>query len=239
MKHVIAIMSGKGGVGKSLVTSLLAKEAASKGYRVGILDADITGPSIPKAFGLHEKIMGNDDGMFPAKSSGGISVISINLMLEDETAPAVWRGPIIASAVKQFWSEVAWGDLDYLFVDMPPGTGDVPLTVFQSLPVEGAIIVTTPQSLVEMIVEKAIHMTQMMNVPVKSIVQNMSYVECPDCGKRIHPFGEGKIEELAKSFGIQTFDELPLDPTLTEMVDSGTIELYSYPLLDNTLKALE
>ncbi|MBQ8994321.1 MAG: Mrp/NBP35 family ATP-binding protein [Oscillospiraceae bacterium] len=225
VKNVFAVVSGKGGVGKSLVTSLLAKETHSQGFDVAILDADITGPSIPKAFGIHERILGDGTYFYPAKSANGISVISLNLMLEDESSPAVWRGPIIAGTVKQFWTNANWGDVDYMFVDMPPGTGDVPLTVFQSLPISGIIIVTTPQDLVSMIVEKAFNMAKLMNIPVIALVENMSYLVCPDCGKKIHVFGESKVKELAEKMNVETYTSLPIDPTLTEAVDQGEIEL--------------
>ena len=198
VKHVIGVVSGKGGVGKSLVTASLANLLAREGYTVGILDADITGPSIPKMFGVKGQVMGDERGIIPMESKDGIKIISINLMMDNEEAPVVWRGPVIAGAVKQFWSETYWGDIDYLFVDMPPGTGDVPLTVFQSLPVNGIVIVTSPQELVQMIVKKAYNMANMMNIPVLGVVENFSYLECPDCGKKINIFGESKIEEVAK-----------------------------------------
>ena len=198
IKKVIGVVSGKGGVGKSLVTSLMAVAAAKNGKKVGILDADITGPSIPKMFGIDESVYGTELGIIPAVSADGVRVISTNLILDDPGQPVVWRGPVIAGVVKQFWNEVVWGDIDYLFVDMPPGTGDVPLTVFQSLPVDGIVIVTSPQDLVSMVVEKAVRMAELMNIPVLGIIENMAYVECPDCGKKIYIFGEGKTEEVAK-----------------------------------------
>lgn len=240
VKNVIAIVSGKGGVGKSLVTSLLAKETHSKGYNVAILDADITGPSIPKAFGLNERLYGDGTYFYPAKTANGISVVSLNLMLDDESTPAVWRGPIIAGTVKQFWTNASWGDVDYMFVDMPPGTGDVPLTVFQSLPISGIVIVTTPQDLVGMIVEKAFNMAKMMNVPVIALVENMSYLVCPDCGKKIALFGDSKVEEMAQKMGLDTFTSLPIDANLAESVDNGDIELvgneYLQPIVDHILE---
>lgn len=240
IKNVIAIVSGKGGVGKSLVTSLLAKETHSKGYNVAILDADITGPSIPKAFGLNERLYGDGTYFYPAKTANGISVVSLNLMLDDESTPAVWRGPIIAGTVKQFWTNASWGDIDYMFVDMPPGTGDVPLTVFQSLPISGIVIVTTPQDLVGMIVEKAFNMAKMMNVPVIALVENMSYLVCPDCGKKIALFGDSKVEEMAQKMGLDTYTSLPIDANLAESVDNGDIELvgneYLQPIVDHILE---
>ncbi len=240
VKNVIAIVSGKGGVGKSLVTSLLAKETHSKGYNVAILDADITGPSIPKAFGLNERLYGDGTYFYPAKTANGISVVSLNLMLDDESTPAVWRGPIIAGTVKQFWTNASWGDVDYMFVDMPPGTGDVPLTVFQSLPISGIVIVTTPQDLVGMIVEKAFNMAKMMNVPVIALVENMSYLVCPDCGNKIYLFGESKVEEMAKKMELDTYTALPIDANLAEAVDNGDIELvgseYLQPIVDHILE---
>ncbi|MBR3356151.1 MAG: Mrp/NBP35 family ATP-binding protein [Oscillospiraceae bacterium] len=240
VKNVIAIVSGKGGVGKSLVTSLLAKETHSKGYNVAILDADITGPSIPKAFGLNERLYGDGTYFYPAKTANGISVVSLNLMLDDESTPAVWRGPIIAGTVKQFWTNASWGDVDYMFVDMPPGTGDVPLTVFQSLPIAGIVIVTTPQDLVGMIVEKAFNMAKMMNVPVIALVENMSYLVCPDCGKKISLFGESKVEEMAKKMELDTYTAIPIDANLAEAVDNGNVELvgneYLQPIVDHILE---
>ncbi|MBP1737330.1 MAG: ParA/MinD-like ATPase [Oscillospiraceae bacterium] len=238
VKKVIGIVSGKGGVGKSLVTSLLAVHLNRRGFHSAILDADITGPSIPKAFGLREKAEGNELGIFPVKSETGISIMSVNLILEHETDPVIWRGPIIAGTVKQFWTEVIWGDVDYLFVDMPPGTGDVPLTVFQTLPVDGIIVVTSPQELVSMIVEKAVRMAEMMNIPVLALVENMSYYRCPDCGKEHHVFGESHIDEIAVKHGIQTVSKLPLDPTLAGAVDGGAVESISQPLLDDIVSLL-
>lgn len=224
IKHVIAVMSGKGGVGKSLVTSALASAAAKAGKKVGILDADITGPSIPKAFGLHDRAVGDDAGIYPVPTPGGIKVMSLNLLTPDETDPVVWRGPVIAGAVKQFWSDVVWGELDYLFVDMPPGTGDVPLTVFQSLPVDGIIMVTSPQDLVSMIVTKAVKMAHMMSVPVLGVIENYSYFKCPDCGKEHKIFGESRLDEVAKAMNLTVLARLPIDPALAAACDAGTLE---------------
>ena len=225
VKKVIGVVSGKGGVGKSLVTSLLAVCSEKMGNKTAILDADITGPSIPKAFGVSEKVKGTDNGMIPQKTEKGTDIMSINLLLDSETAPVVWRGPIISGVIKQFWTDVAWGDVDYMFVDMPPGTGDVPLTVFQSLPVDGIIIVTTPQDLVRMIVTKSYNMAKMMNIPVIGIVENMSYVQCPDCGKRIEVFGKSKVEEIAKELELDVLAKLPIDSKTAELVDAGHVEL--------------
>lgn len=231
IKKVIGVISGKGGVGKSLVTSLLAVTMRRKGFRSAILDADITGPSIPQAFGLHERAAACEEGLLPVNSATGIPVMSLNLLLESETDPVVWRGPIIAGTVKQFWTEVIWGDVDFLFVDMPPGTGDVPLTVFQSLPVDGLILVTTPQELVAMIVEKAAHMAKMMNIPLLALVENMSYVVCPDCGAKFPVFGESRGESIAKKESISTFAGLPVDPALAAACDQGRIEWFQGELL--------
>lgn len=225
IKKVIGVVSGKGGVGKSLVTSLLATSAATRGNSVAILDADVTGPSIPKAFGIKEKAKGDDMGLYPIVTTLGIKVMSVNLLLEDENAPVVWRGPVISGVIKQFWNEVIWGDVDYMFIDMPPGTGDVPLTVFQSIPLDGIIIVTTPQDLVTMIVKKAYSMAKMMNIPVLGIIENMSYVKCPDCKKEIHIFGESKIDEVAKELGIPVLAKLPINPDTAKLVDNGSVEL--------------
>ncbi len=226
VKKVIGVVSGKGGVGKSVVTSLLAAAALKNGYASAVLDADITGPSIPKMFGIDDKAGGSENGIIPQESKGGTKIISINLLLENAEDPVIWRGPIIAGIVKQFWTDVIWGDVDYMFVDMPPGTGDVPLTVFQSLPVDGIIVVTSPQELVEMIVSKAVKMAEMMNIPVLGIVENMSYFTCPDCGKRHALFGESKVDALAEKFGIEAVSKLPIDPKLAEACDAGEIELY-------------
>ena len=239
IKKVIGIVSGKGGVGKSLITSLLASETAKKGKNVGILDADLTGPSIPKAFGIKEKATADDVGLIPAVSRGGVKVMSLNLLLENESDPVVWRGPVIAGTVKQFWTDVNWGEVDFLYVDMPPGTGDVPLTVFQSLPVDGIVIVTSPQELVSMIVEKAVKMARLMNVPILGLVENMSYYVCPDCGKEHAIFGEGHVEKTAKEFDIPAFARLPIDPTLARCVDKGAVESYEAKGLEDILNAVE
>ena len=224
VKKVVAIVSGKGGVGKSLVTSLTACEMSRRGKRVAVLDADITGPSIPRAFGITKKAISDGEVIYPATSKGGIDIMSINLLLEDDGAPVVWRGPVIASAVKQFWGDVLWQDIDYMFIDMPPGTGDVPLTVFQSIPVDGIIIVTSPQELVSMIVEKAARMAEMMNVPILGLVENMSYIECSDCGKKISVFGESHIDEIAAAHNTKVLGKLPIKPEIAAAVDAGAIE---------------
>ena len=224
VKKVIGIVSGKGGVGKSLVTGLLASATVRAGKKAGILDADITGPSIPRMFGVDEPIMGNDYGMLPAYSNTGVGIMSINLLLENNTDPVIWRGSLIAGTVKQFWTDVCWGDVDCLYVDMPPGTGDVPLTVFQSLPVDGIIIVASPQELVGMIVEKAVNMAKMMNIPVIGIVENMAYMPCPDCGKKLYPFGEGKTAEVAAKHGLPLLAQLPINPALAAACDAGKVE---------------
>ena len=220
VKKVIGIISGKGGVGKSMVTASLARLMRAQGYSVGILDADITGPSIPKMYGVHEHAVGTEQGMFPCIAKDETRIMSVNLLLDSEDTPVIWRGPIIAGVVKQFWEEVLWGDLDYLFVDMPPGTGDVPLTVFQSLPLDGVVIVTSPQDLVQMIVKKAYHMAEAMNIPVLGIVENYSYLACPDCGKKINVFGESRIDEIATDLGIKVLGKMPIDPALAEMVEA-------------------
>lgn len=219
IKHVIAVVSGKGGVGKSMVTASLARQMRAKGYSVGILDADITGPSIPKMYGIHEHAVGNECGMFPCIADDETRIMSVNLLLDTEETPVIWRGPIIAGVVKQFWNEVLWGDLDYLFVDMPPGTGDVPITVFQSLPVDGAVIVTSPQDLVQMIVKKAYHMAEEMDVPVLGLVENYSYLKCPDCGTEIKVFGDSHIEEVAQELGVPVLGKMPIDPELAKQVE--------------------
>ena len=239
IKHVIGVVSGKGGVGKSMVTSSLATLMSKAGYKVGILDADITGPSIPKAFGIAPGVEGDDDGMIPPVSEGGIKVMSVNLLLPDATAPVVWRGPVIAGTVKQFWSGTVWGDLDYLFVDCPPGTGDVPLTVFQSIPLDGIVIVSTPQELVSMIVEKAANMARMMQVDVLGLVENMSYVKCPDCDKKIKLFGESHIEDIARKYGYPLLAQMPIDPSLASLVDAGQIEKMDIDYLDGAVEALK
>ena len=220
IKHVIGVVSGKGGVGKSMVTASLANMLAAKGYRVGILDADITGPSIPKMYGIHEKAKGDGENIFPCEAKDGTKIMSINLLLPEEDDPVIWRGPVISGVVTQFWTDVAWGELDYLFVDMPPGTGDVPLTVFQSLPVEGIVIVTSPQDLVRMIVKKAYNMAGQMDIPVLGIVENYSYLECPDCGRKISVFGESHIDEVAEELGIPVIGKMPIDASLAEAVEN-------------------
>lgn len=239
IKHVIGVVSGKGGVGKSFVTSSLAVQMAKAGYKVGILDADITGPSIPKMFGAHGQLVGDEKGMYPYETKEGIKIVSINLLMEDEEAPVVWRGPVIAGAVKQFWNEAVWGDVDYLFVDMPPGTGDVPLTVFQSLPVDGIVIVTSPQELVQMIVKKAFHMANMMHIPVLGLVENFSYLKCPDCGKKITLFGESNIDEVAAKEGTRVLGKLPLDPAYAKAADAGAFYEMENPYLDAAVDALK
>ena len=239
IKHVIGVVSGKGGVGKSFVTSSLAVQMAKAGYKVGILDADITGPSIPKMFGAHGQLVGDEKGMYPYETKEGIKIVSINLLMEDEEAPVVWRGPVIAGAVKQFWKDVMWGDIDYLFVDMPPGTGDVPLTVFQSLPVDGIVIVTSPQELVQMIVKKAFHMANMMHIPVLGLVENFSYLKCPDCGKKIALFGESNIDEVAAKEGTRVLGKLPLDPAYAKAADAGAFYEMENPYLDAAVDALK
>ena len=230
---VIAIVSGKGGVGKSTVTCSLAAAMAKRGRKVAVLDADITGPSVPTAFGIHEHATGSELGIYPAVSKGGVELMSLNLLTEHETDPVVWRGPIIAGTVKQFWTDVIWGDVDYMFVDMPPGTGDVPLTVFQSLPVDGVIVVTSPQDLVSMIVTKAVKMAEMMNIPILGIVENYSYFKCPDCGKEHAIFGESHIEQVAAGLGLKVLAKLPIDPDLAAVCDHGGVEDYQpNPLAD-------
>ena len=224
VKKVIAVVSGKGGVGKSTVTSMLAVAMARAGKRVGVLDADITGPSAPRAFGVSECQGAGEDGLYPALSAGGIQVMSINLLLDDPASPGVWRGPVIAGAVKQFWTDVIWEDVDYMFVDMPPGTGDVPLTVFQSLPVDGVIIVTSPQDLVSMIVSKAVKMANMMHIPVIGFVENYSYLRCPDCGKKIEVFGKSHLDEIAAAFDLPVLARLPIDPQVAALYDAGQME---------------
>ena len=239
VKKVIGVVSGKGGVGKSLVTSLLAVKMNSLGFHTAILDADITGPSIPKMFGAHGQLVGDEKGMYPYETKEGIKIVSINLLMEDEEAPVVWRGPVIAGAVKQFWNEAVWGDVDYLFVDMPPGTGDVPLTVFQSLPVDGIVIVTSPQELVQMIVKKAFHMANMMHIPVLGLVENFSYLKCPDCGKKIALFGESNIDEVAAKEGTRVLGKLPLDPAYAKAADAGAFYEMENPYLDAAVDALK
>ena len=227
IKKVIAVVSGKGGVGKSTVTCSLAAAMAARGKKVGILDADITGPSIPRAFGIHQHAMGTDDGILPVETAGGIKMMSLNLLTDNETDPVIWRGPVIAGAVEQFWTDVVWGELDYLFVDMPPGTGDVPLTVFQSLPVDGVVVVTAPQTLVGMIVTKAVRMAEMMKVPVLGLVENYSFFRCPDCGGEHPIFGESTIDALGAQLHLPVLAKLPLDPALAKAMDQGTVEGYA------------
>ena len=238
VKKVIAVVSGKGGVGKSTVTSMLAVAMQKLGYKTAILDADVTGPSIPRAFGLHEQIVGSDDGMLPAETPEGVKVMSINLLLPNETDPVIWRGPVIGGAVKQFWTDVCWGDVDYMFVDLPPGTGDVPLTVFQSLPVDGIVIVLSPQELVGMIVEKAVKMAQMMNIPVLGLVENMAYMTCPDCGKRLYPFGEGRTADVAKQYGLPMLAQLPIQPELAKKCDEGRLMDIQLPEMGKAVDAV-
>lgn len=239
VKKVIGIVSGKGGVGKSLVTSLLAVTMNGQGYRAAILDADITGPSIPKAFGLTEKARGNQFGILPVKSKAGIDIMSINLLLENDTDPVVWRGPIIAGTVKQFWSDVIWDNIDFMFIDMPPGTGDVPLTVFQSIPVDGIIIVTSPQELVSMIVAKAVKMAEMMQIPILGLVENMSYFACPDCGRHYNLFGDSHIEAIAQQHHLNVLAKLPVDPVLAGACDKGEVELLSTDFFAATAEILK
>lgn len=239
IKHIIGVVSGKGGVGKSLVTSMLAVTMQRLGYKCAILDADITGPSIPKAFGLKAAVEGDDNGMIPPTTTSGIDIMSVNLLLEDESRPVIWRGPVIAGTVKQFWSNTIWHDIDYMFIDCPPGTGDVPLTVFQSIPLDGIVIVSTPQDLVSMIVSKAANMAQMMNVPVYGLVENMSYLKCPDCGKEIKLFGDSHIEEIAENFGYDLLARIPIDPKLTALIDKGWIEMMDNDYLDVAAQIIE
>ena len=229
VKKVIGVVSGKGGVGKSLVTSLLASETRARGLETAILDADVTGPSIPRSFGLFDHAVGDERGLLPAVSQTGIKIMSVNLLLEKEDQPVVWRGPVISGVIQQFWQEVAWDDVDFMFVDMPPGTGDVPLTVFQSLPVDGIVIVTTPQDLVNMIVRKAYNMAKLMNIPVLGIVENMSYIECPECGKKISVFGESSIEKVALELGVPLLAKLPIRPSAAGMIDHGDVESVQMP----------
>lgn len=237
--HMIGVVSGKGGVGKSLVTSMLAVLMARKGYKVGILDADITGPSIPKAFGMKKDVEGDESGLIPPTTTTGIDIMSVNLMLPDENDPVIWRGPVIAGAVKQFWSETIWNDIDYLFVDCPPGTGDVPLTVFQSLPLDGIVIVSSPQELVSMIVKKAAKMADMMHIRVLGLVENMSYVKCPCCNTEIKVFGDSHIEEIADEFGYDLLGKIPMDQKLAALVDKGWIEMMENTYLDAAADKIE
>ena len=237
VKKVIGVVSGKGGVGKSSVTSMLAVATQRMGYKVAILDADVTGPSIPQAFGIKEKATGTDEMIFPVESKTGITVMSVNALLEDTTDPVVWRGPVLSGVIEQFWNNVVWGDIDVMFVDMPPGTGDVALTVFQSLPLDGIVIVTSPQELVSMIVEKAVKMAQLMNVPVIGIVENMSYFMCPDCGKKHRIFGESHVDAVASKYGIDNLAEIPMNTKIAAACDKGMIELFDGDWLDNMVEA--
>ncbi len=239
VKKVIGVVSGKGGVGKSLVTSLLASTMNRRGHTTAILDADITGPSIPKAFGITEKARGSEEGIFPIVTRTGIRIMSINLLLENESDPVLWRGPILGSTVKQFWTDVIWSDVDFMFLDMPPGTGDVPLTVFQSIPVDGIIIVTSPQELVSMIVSKAVKMANMMNIPVIGLVENMAYYMCPDCGSRHDIFGDSHVEEIAKEYNLEVLAHLPVDPRISKACDEGLIENFPVTWLDSIAEVLE
>ncbi len=238
VKHVIGIVSGKGGVGKSSITSLLAVLTNRLEYKTAILDADITGPSIPKMFGLKGELTGCDDGIIPMTTKTGIEAISINMLLDDEGAPVIWRGPILAGTVKQFWGDVVWGDVDYMYVDMPPGTGDVPLTVMQSLPLDGIVIVTSPQDLVSMIVSKAVNMAKMMNVPILGIIENYSYLDCPCCGEKIEVFGKSNIEEIAKKMGVPVLAKVPMNPKVAALCDAGTIETVEISVLDQAVEKL-
>ena len=239
IKKVIAVVSGKGGVGKSAVTCTLAAAMAKRGRKVGVLDADITGPSVPQAFNIHQRALGSEEGILPAVTEGGVKLMSLNLLIERETDPVVWRGPVIAGAVEQFWTDVVWGELDYLFVDMPPGTGDVPLTVFQSLPVDGVVVVTAPQALVGMIVTKAVRMAEMMDVPVLGLVENYSYFRCPDCGGEHPVFGESTIDALGRSLSLPVLAKLAIDPALAQAVDQGRIEQYENNPMDKVAEQLD
>lgn len=239
IKKVIAVVSGKGGVGKSLTTSLLAAYAHKAGKSVGIMDADITGPSIPKMFGVTERASAEEDGLNTVLTPSGIQMMSMNLLLENENDPVIWRGMMIAGTVQQFWTDVIWRDVDLLFIDMPPGTGDVPLTVFQSIPIAGVVVVTTPQDLVKMVVEKAVKMAEMMDVPVLGIVENMSYVECPDCGKKISIFGESHVKEVADKYDLLVLSQLPINPSLTAAVDAGKVEDLEFSYMDDAVKIIE
>lgn len=239
IKKVIGVVSGKGGVGKSFVTCMLASKCAAAGLKVGVLDADVTGPSVPKSFGINARAMQDGESLIPAVSENGVKVMSINLLLEDVNSPVVWRGPVISGVIEQFWTDVRWGELDYLFVDMPPGTGDVALTVFQSLPVDGIVIVSTPQDLVKMIVNKAYNMAKMMNVPVLGLVENMSYYTCPDCGRKINIFGDSQIEETAKELGVPVIAKLPVNPTVNRLVDEGRVYEAECSELDDFIDVLK
>lgn len=239
VKKVIAVMSGKGGVGKSTVTAMLASAMNREGFKTAVLDADITGPSIPKMFGIHDRAMGCEDGIIPAVTEMGIKVMSVNLLLENDTDPVVWRGPVISGTVNQFWSDVVWGDIDYMFVDMPPGTGDVALTVFQSLPVDGIVVVTSPQELVSMIVEKAVKMADMMKLPILGLIENMSSFKCPECGREHKIFGDSHIDEVADKYGAPVLAKLPIDPDFAKLADEGKSELFVCPEIDEAVSKLK
>ena len=239
VKKVIGVISGKGGVGKSLVTSTLAVMMNRRGYKTAVLDADITGPSIPKAFNIHTRAMGNDEGIYPVTTETGIDLMSINMLLNNETDPVIWRGSLISGTVKQFWTDVIWENEDFMFVDMPPGTGDVALTVFQSIPVDGIIIVTSPQDLVSMIVAKAVKMAQMMNIPILGIVENMSYFMCPECGKKHHIYGESKIDEIAEQYNTKVLAKLPINPDLASLIDQGKVEMFDCDCMENAANEVE
>lgn len=239
IKKVIGVVSGKGGVGKSLTTAMLAVTAQRNGFRAAVLDADITGPSVPRMFGIADKATGSEMGIFPVRSKTGVEIMSMNLLLEEDTEPVIWRGPVIAGAVLQFWTDVIWNDVDYMFVDMPPGTGDVPLSIYQSIPLDGIVLVTTPQELVSMIVKKAANMAQKMNIPILGIVENMSYVKCPDCGKEIEVFGKSGAAELAKEYGVDTVARIPFDGALTNCADRGLIELFEGDYVEALFRRLE
>ena len=239
IKKVIGVVSGKGGVGKSMTSAMLAVLLNRRGYHTAVLDADVTGPSIPKLFGIHQRAYGDENGILPARTKTGVDIMSVNLLLENEEDPVVWRGPVIAGAVKQFWQEVIWKDVDFMFVDMPPGTGDVPLTVFQTLPVDGIVVVASPQELVSMIVAKAVKMAEMMHIPVLGIVENMSYIACPDCGRKISIFGESHVEEIAAKFQLPVLAKMPIDPQLAKNADQGVIELFEGDYLDGAADAVE
>ena len=239
IKKVIGVVSGKGGVGKSITSAMLAVLLNRRGYHTAVLDADVTGPSIPKLFGIHQRAYGDENGILPARTKTGVDIMSVNLLLENEEDPVVWRGPVIAGAVKQFWQEVIWKDVDFMFVDMPPGTGDVPLTVFQTLPVDGIVVVASPQELVSMIVAKAVKMAEMMHIPVLGIVENMSYIACPDCGRKISIFGESHVDEIAAKFQLPVLAKMPIDPQLAKNADQGVIELFEGDYLDGAADAVE
>ena len=239
VKKVVAVVSGKGGVGKSLVTELLSVISQQNGLKTAILDADITGPSIPKAFGIKQKAEGGDFGIYPVKSKTGIDIMSVNLLLPDDTDPVIWRGPIIGGTVKQFWTDVVWGDVDLMFIDCPPGTGDVALTVFQSIPVDGIIVVTSPQDLVSMIVGKAVKMAKMMNIPIIGIVENMSYFKCPNCSETHYIYGKSHINEIAKEYGIKNIAKMPIDANLSAAVDAGMVEMFNEPWIDEMFEKID